>query len=157
MYPENAEAEAFELQVAIDGGDWQIISNTITDTCYSLVPNIEKSYKYRVRAKTNGYWYSNSWGNTAYLRVHYTSINENTNSSIKIFPNPITNQLNIMFNDLLNAELVEVYDITGRMVYSNYQVQNIINLAINSVNWEKGMYIVKVKSENQTISVKTVK
>jgi len=156
-YPENAEADAFELQVSIDGADWQIISNSITDTCYSLVPNIEKSYKYRVRAKTNGFWYSNSWGNTVYLRVHYTSINENSNSSIKIFPNPITNQLNISFGDLSNVELIEVYDITGRKVYSNSLNENNTNLIIDSENWEKGMYIVKAKSESQNISKKIVK
>ncbi len=157
MYPENAEAEAFELQVAIDGGDWQTISNSITDTCYSLVPNIEKSYKYRVRAKTNGFWYSNSWGNTVYLRVHYTSINENLESNINIFPNPIIKQLDLNFKNAINAELVEVYDITGRKVYSNSQLQNITNLIINSENWKKGMYIIKVKSESQIASVKIVK
>ena len=157
MYPDNAEAEAFELQVSIDGGNWQTISNSITDTCYSLVPNIEKSYKYRVRAKTNGFWYSNSLVNTVYLRVHYTSINENQSSIINIFPNPITTQLNIRFSDLSSAELVEVYDITGRIVYSNSLVQNITNLIINSENWDKGMYIVKVKTDSQIISVKTVK
>jgi len=157
MYPDNAEVEAFELQVSIDGDSWQTISNSITDTCYSLAPNIEKSYKYRVRAKTNGFWYSNSWSNTAYLRVHYTSINENANSIIKIFPNPITAQLNISFNDLSNTELIEIHDITGRLVYSNSLVQNISNLIVNSENWEKGMYIVKVKYESQIVSKKIVK
>lgn len=157
MYPENVQAEAFELQVSIDGSDWQTISNNITDTYYSLVPNIDKNYKYRVRAKTNGFWYSNSWSNIAYLRMHYTSINENSTANIKIFPVPFSNQLMINLDEKFNLEQVEVYDIFGRKIYSNYILGSNMNLTINSCNWKKGVYIVKVKYNNQVYSVKTIK
>ena len=157
MYPENAEAEAFQLQVSIDNEDWQTISDNITDTCYSLAPNIEKSYRYRVRAKTNGFWYSNSWGNTVYLRVHYTSISENEKSIVNVYPNPFSSQLNLNFNIDENIEMIEIHNVTGKKMYNNSLLNNNSSLIIDTKNWKNGMYFISVKYKNHIQSVKTVK
>ena len=157
MYPENAQADAFELQVSINEGNWQTLSDNITDTCYNLAPNIEKSYRYRVRAKTNGNWYSNSWSSTVQLKVNYTSIDENAESRVKIYPNPITTQLNIIFEKGFKAESVEIFTITGKKIYSNSFFNNKAKLVIDSGNWEKGIYIVKIRDNDYIYSVKAVK
>ena len=157
MYPENAEAEAFEVQVSIDGGSWQTISDNTTDTCYGLAPNINKSYSYRVRAKTNGIWYTNSWSNTAYLRIHYASIDEAAEPLVKVYPNPFSNQLKLNFDKHLCVGTVDIYTVTGKIIYSGIVDEHTQNLIINSQKWNKGIYIVKIVCSDVTLSIKTIK
>ncbi len=60
--------DAFELQQSDDGGSsWTTLSNTITDTCYTITfpktDPIGKKYEYRVRTEYDGHWYVSSYSN----------------------------------------------------------------------------------------------
>ncbi len=157
MYPEKAGAEAFELQVSINDGSWQTLSDDITDTCYSLAPNIEKNYSYRVRAKTNGNWYSNSWSSIVHLKVNYTSVEEDVESNIQIYPNPFNTQLKLKSGNSNEAKLIEIYTITGKIIYSNKSFDSGENLIIDTKNWNNGIYLIRVTGNNQVFSLKAIK
>ncbi len=53
--------DAFELQQQQDNGAWTTISNSITDTSYQVTVTEPGEYNYRVRAKSNGYFYYDSY------------------------------------------------------------------------------------------------
>jgi len=156
MYPQKANAEAFEVQVSIDNGNWQTLTSSLTDTSYNLAPNINKSYKYRVRAKTNGIWFSNSWSNTVTLHINYTDINETPESTIKVYPNPSSDIIKINFDNMNNAESIEVFNISGKSVYSEKLNKNGANHIIDVADWEKGIYIIKVSNKHNYFLSKVI-
>ena len=59
---ENLKWEAFELQQSSNGGStWLTLSEEITDTQFNLTINNPGNYLYRVRAKSSGHWYLDSY------------------------------------------------------------------------------------------------
>lgn len=65
----NFNWEAFELQESVDNGSWVTLSNTITDTFYTRTVPSEGVYKYQVRAKSSGSFYTDSWSETLVVPV----------------------------------------------------------------------------------------
>lgn len=53
--------DAFELLQQKDGGTWITITSTINDTSYQVTVTEAGEYSYKVRAKSNGYFYLNSY------------------------------------------------------------------------------------------------
>jgi len=157
MYPENAEAEAFELQVAINNGGWETLADNITDTSYNLAPNIENSYKYRVRAKTNGRWLGNSWGNEVSLHVNWVSILERNSMEIKVYPNPFSNALQLQFEENHKEGILEVFDITGKKLIEDLIMENSNGKIIDTGKWPKGIYIIEISTSDKTYSAKAIK
>ena len=78
----------------------------------------------------------------------YNSINDISKpSSISIFPNPATN--NISFTSKVNADAVEVLDITGRRVGVYSMIGNA--LTIETSSFSSGMYIYNVLNDKQEV------
>lgn len=77
-------------------------------------------------------------------------IDEN-NIAFNIYPNPAKDCINI---EAENIELVEVYDVYGRKLYSENADDNI---TINMNNFANGIYFVKIYSEGKTAVEKIVK
>ncbi len=71
-------------------------------------------------------------------------------ADLKIFPNPTLDILNIKTIEFIDE--IEVYSIIGNLVATN-QVSNQIDLS----HLSKGLYIVKIKSNNTSISRKIIK
>ena len=67
-----------------------------------------------------------------------------------IYPNPTYNSINILNKDFTGAYQVEIFDMHGRLVYTNTNnnESNIINLDVSSV--QKGMYFCRMISENKS-------
>ncbi len=75
-------------------------------------------------------------------------------STLKIYPNPATSNINIDFQDLENAS-VEFSDINGRVLITQK-----LNNTLNNVNIEKltsGMYLFKVSSSQGAATSKIIK
>lgn len=78
----------------------------------------------------------------------YNSINDiAVTGSISIFPNPATN--NISFSSSVNAEAVEVHDITGRKVGLFSMTGNAVTIETSS--FSAGMYIYNILNENKEV------
>lgn len=91
-------------------------------------------------------------GSTFYLDAMswsgYTGINDVTKpSSISIFPNPATNA--ISFTSSVNADAVEVLDITGRKAGEFSMTGNAVTIETASFN--QGMYIYNVLNEKKEV------
>jgi len=72
---------------------------------------------------------------------------ESNDNLLKVYPNPATDHITVKcdINDLL---IVELSDLNGRVLYSN----NFTNeIEINTIGFTKGMYILKLISDNKEI------
>jgi aminopeptidase N len=64
-----------------------------------------------------------------------------------VFPNPADESLNIKVGDPRGGlQGVEVYDLTGKLIYESGKLSNFRNFSINTTTWQAGVYIVKTAS-----------
>jgi surface protein len=73
--------------------------------------------------------------------------------SLKIYPNPATNNLQITYSNPINS--VEIYSVLGQLLIS--KKPNATEFTIDVSNLPSSLYLVKIKSENQEVEVKIVK
>ncbi|MEO0895401.1 MAG: T9SS type A sorting domain-containing protein [Bacteroidota bacterium] len=73
-------------------------------------------------------------------------------SAIKAFPNPTTGIVNVVATDIANGAVINVYDMTGRTVYSavHKAVAGELNAKIDLSNENAGLYIIAVESNGKT-------
>lgn len=81
----------------------------------------------------------------------YASVEEMTNETYKVYPNPVKDVLTI---DGENIEQVNVYNTMGQLVKSVSCNDNTVNVNVNDL--QNGMYIVNVIDANGVVSSKKV-
>lgn len=156
-YPENGHAEAFEVQRSMDGGSWETITSTVTDTTLTIFPTEDHTYDYRARAVVNnGRVYANSWGETVRLIRQYTGIEEQALDQIKVYPSPFNTELNIALDTQQSTPThVFVYNIHGAKVFEEMARAQEIN--INTSNWKTGLYFIELTNGTATKTIKSLK
>ena len=138
------------------GSDWKTIVISPSSFSNYLVSDFRFKFKF-----------VNGGGNDLYI----DDINLSGSLSIeetekvydfKVYPNPVVENLLVSFNSLINLSnpLIEVYDATGRIVKS-INLQNISkgenNLEVSSSDLDSGWYILKIISDEKSISTKFLK
>jgi hypothetical protein len=82
---------------------------------------------------------------------------ENTvlNAAVQVYPNPAKDVVNIAINSYAGAaSLVNMYDVTGKMVYQNLNAT--ANLSIDVSNHANGVYLLEVVTERGVVTKKLV-
>ncbi|MEX1191934.1 MAG: T9SS type A sorting domain-containing protein [Brumimicrobium sp.] len=79
------------------------------------------------------------------------SVGTNVNSSVSIYPNPVTSKINI--DGIENSFSYSFYDLKGNEVLRGHSNSNMINL--NKL--EKGIYIISIKVKNEIVRKKIIK
>lgn len=74
-------------------------------------------------------------------------------NTISVFPNPVTNVLNISVQNENTINAIQIYDLLGKIVIQN----NGENMHIATENISKGIYFIKVFSENRIYQSKFIK
>ena len=138
------------------GSDWKTIVISPSSFSNYLVSDFRFKFKF-----------VNGGGNDLYI----DDINLSGSLSIeetekvydfKVYPNPVVENLLVSFNSLINLSnpLIEVYDATGRIVKS-INLKNISkgenNLEVSSSDLDSGWYILKIISDEKSISTKFLK
>ena len=134
----------------------QILSETgIVDGCHEFA-------NYNITVPTDGIYYfafhGKSLAGQDILMIDdfkldlASGINELTNVTA-IYPNPTTGQFVIKSHDLKNAQ-VYVYTLTGKEIYHNTIDSD--NYTVNLGHVQKGVYFVKVASENKSYVSKLI-
>ncbi len=72
--------------------------------------------------------------------AHPVSSEEIKSDEVKIYPNPVKDICNLRFATP-EKRIVEILDITGRVVY---QATTFANCLVSTANWTKGVYFVRV-------------
>lgn len=68
-----------------------------------------------------------------------------------VFPNPAQDQITLHFNGRNTINDVVVYDMAGRAVHTQYDINN-QHVDINSSNWNEGIYIIQSATNQGTIT-----
>ena len=138
------------------GSDWKTIVISPSSFSNYLVSDFRFKFKF-----------VNGGGNDLYI----DDINLSGSLSIeetekvydfKVYPNPVVENLLVSFNSLINLSnpLIEIYDATGRIIKS-INLQNISkgenNLEVSSSDLDSGWYILKIISDEKSISTKFLK
>ncbi len=156
-YPEKAEAQAFQVQKSIDGGSWITISDASTDTSVHMVVDPEKEYKFRVRAKTNGKWYQNSWSTETPLKRKYVGVDDNPFDKVVCYPNPFNEYLTLNFGSYHPKEVqITIVDLTGKEL-ENKSFTPEKQRVINTSKWKKGLYFITITGSKYSYTVKAIK
>ncbi|PKO99394.1 MAG: hypothetical protein CVU03_01865, partial [Bacteroidetes bacterium HGW-Bacteroidetes-2] len=75
------------------------------------------------------------------------------NKSFSVYPNPVTDILNIKTRDAVNK--VSVYNVLGKLVYS--ATPNALSPTVNMSAMKTGVYFVEVTIGNATKTVKVIR
>jgi PKD repeat protein len=86
------------------------------------------------------------------ISVSNTSVNGNTSAKPKIFVDNLNNILQI--TNITNNSNVNIYDINGKLI-KTITIENTITMDIST--FAKGIYIIKINSEKETMISKFVK
>lgn len=84
------------------------------------------------------------------------SIDDNILEKMKIYPNPVSSTLIFNIKENGKSYKVSIYDISGKLVKTE-KLSALRNPNIDVSNLESGVYMIKVISENFTISRKIIK
>ncbi|OUS01915.1 hypothetical protein A9Q86_04495 [Flavobacteriales bacterium 33_180_T64] len=76
-------------------------------------------------------------------------------NEFEISPNPATAKLNIKLSNSFENASVIVYDVLGKKVYT--KVLSNVTSSIDVSKWNSGVYLVRVYSDNQTLTKRFVK
>jgi hypothetical protein len=100
-----------------------------------------------------------AWLNTVRSQIRPNALSDNNfvKNNFKIYPNPNKGTFTIEFKELLTDYAVEVFDITGRVVFENNYNQN-ADLSQNVVlqNTTRGVYFVNIKTGNTIVTNKII-
>lgn len=81
--------------------------------------------------------------------------NENTISDFYIYPNPTKGRFTIQSgNQYINS--IEIYDVTSKKVFEQYNRPNTLNPEITIPHFQKGMYFVRVYSQEKSAISKLI-
>jgi hypothetical protein len=74
---------------------------------------------------------------------------------LDIYPNPVSSGRFLISSGIAVKE-VEIYSVTGQTVYRQSYNKMSQQIEISDVDLQKGLYLVKVTSRNNTVAVKKV-
>ncbi len=100
---------------------------------------------------TNGPFWSNTESNThSIIRlkpiVGSANLIEHTNDNIKVYPNPVTDEVTVKFDSQISGDFdVVVFDQTGREVIAETTNQQLTNINLSQL--EKGVYYLSIQKE----------
>ncbi|UKN03557.1 T9SS type A sorting domain-containing protein [Paracrocinitomix mangrovi] len=81
----------------------------------------------------------------------FASVQENA-INFSVYPNPTAEFVTISTDNV--AEKIEIFDAKGSMIYNVVPTSN--QLKINTTNWDKGIYLIKVDQQNTVSTSKLV-
>ena len=75
-------------------------------------------------------------------------------ANVKIFPNPFSNELNILFEDNNENINIEIINFLGQTVYRGLLYEK---LTLKTLEFSSGIYIVRIENSNHVIFTKIIK
>jgi len=121
-----------------------------------VVDNLSDDHYFRVRAKVNDEWYPSTWSNIVQLQI-ITGIDELHDNSSVVFPNPFSDQIIITPNKVLQNASIRIYDCLGNLYHSLDTGQNSKNIVIQTLNWNPGIYFVRIANSDSRQHFKIIK
>jgi len=77
------------------------------------------------------------------------SENNEINSNFNIYPNPVLSTLNIQFDINSSDFTVIIYDISGKVIFSEYNFSKLSNVTLDVSHLSSGMYLIAVSLQGK--------
>ena len=146
------------------GGSWSDVNGQFTndvaqDGTFSAygVQYGTYSFYYIVAGTGNGICPADTAIISINLNDNCLGLDENANSTLEIYPNPVNDVLTIANLSIEGNATVVVYDAQGKMIISQDVSNHAGNFTIDMSTLEAGMYVVEVNAETSTEKVRVIK
>lgn len=150
----------FTIQSSDDATNW----NNIGKVAAMGNSSVKTDYSFTDRGVMN------SGKNVVYYRLLSTDIDGKISNSniislrinntdqwrVEIYSNPVHGNLNVMLTGIKTQAILSIHNLAGKEIYKR-QIQNQNGLFSIPLNAQAGVYILQVRSENQTQTIKFVK
>jgi hypothetical protein len=139
---------------ATGAANYQWLSNTlfISGSPISISPNVSTTYTV-IGTDLNGCTNSTTLIQSVVECVGLNGITT-TMAGVKVYPNPSSGMFTVEVPST-GSRLIEVTDLTGRVILSNKSSDQFVNVNINSLS--NGIYYVKIQTEQGSEVIKVVK
>lgn len=139
-----------------DTGVFTVTLETIAgDSCMSAFAM--DIYFFEVQNSQKDVTYSAEILRSYAVQVPATSINYvKQDIEINVYPNPVTDLLNVNFGSFTTEAIVRILNINGQLLY-NEVIDNQLESVIDVSNLNSGIYLLQVIENNQIKSVKFIK
>ena len=142
--------------------DWTLVSNTVSGSNRTIVAtranntgdsddhifNASAGSLSVIYAKGSSTNYAYHGGNRGFTTLSVTlGISENKLLSFEMYPNPVSDVLNIQLPTVTDKAEVGVYDYTGRLVSTKTISSNDSTLDVQNIS--KGIYIIRVATNSK--------
>lgn len=77
-------------------------------------------------------------------------------NKLTVFPNPSSGQITLLSRGNSSIEYIEVYNVTGNLMYQREFFDSDIQRSINLSSLDTGIYILKAKSESHTFTTRII-
>lgn len=147
--------QSFDVEKSVDGKEFATIASTsakngATNTYDVIDEKVKAGIKYYYRIKQ-----LDKDGKFTYSSI-VTVVIRGEGSYVNIFPNPVQHILNIQSSIGTTKEnKIEIVDVQGKRLYNNETTNG--NASINMQGWSKGVYWVKITTNQITEVFKVVK
>jgi hypothetical protein len=141
----SSDANHFEVERSVDGTQFASINSITANSSlnYSFQDNSVPSniVYYRIKAfdKTGSFYYSS-----------IKTINSSNNSAVKIYPNPVTNNIFTVSTQITVNKILQIFNSKGQL-YKQFGFPG-KNLQVDAANWPKGAYFFTIIAENSVFS-----
>lgn len=83
------------------------------------------------------------------ININPSSIDKNTKSDLKIFPNPANKSVEIKLNDELSkAEQLQIFNLSSQLV-SSEKISNRKSISLDLSHYQKGLYLVAIEKNGK--------
>ncbi len=130
--------------------EWENFNNNLPNV---MINELEINYAdNRLYAATYG---RGIWSSPVFDKTLSTK-NNNLLTSVKIFPNPSVDFINIQLNKQLKTS-IRLYDLKGQMIYFSKDISSESTYQMQTHNLTSGTYFLKINNKNGTIIKKIIK
>jgi len=140
--------ELIDFQIGFNGSLWIFyVDNDLTNVGFynSNIPNgmLPPNTGWEVLDCDNGELNISGGSTSAINGFNYLN-------DITVFPNPVKSVLTIKINNPILKDIkITIYDTLGGKIFSSNYISN--NNKIDTINWSKGIYILKILNKNRII------
>jgi photosystem II stability/assembly factor-like uncharacterized protein len=153
------QCASFDLELSENGRDFSFFGNipgqgsAIGLTNYNVRPNNLKKDLYFFRLKVNHVDGSFFYSDIVVLQRRQVDLD-----IINIFPNPFIDNIGFTFNNIINEQItVNLYEASGKLVYTETGKFNGIYKEIGTKSYAKGVYFLQVIVGDKQFSRKLLK
>ena len=144
-YNLKCEVNLYTREVKYYANDQFLFNRPITSSSITKIDEVS----FETNNKSHGMDYEFYFDNLVIKNLDNLDTENVTKESIKIYPNPVQDELNIQTNNLVKQ--IEIFDLTGKKVLTSKSKN------INIQHLSKGTYLVKVITDKEELTQKVIK